>query len=143
VVNNLDLSNSGFNWDTKFIGNYKIVSPANKFFNNMSFQLISEYESPHVIPQGREKGRFATDFAMRKEFMKNNKAAVSFNINDVFNSRKYGTIYDTPDFYQDSYSRWSVRTFRLTFTYKFGDADFDLFKKKNNNNNSENENDNG
>ena len=144
VVNGLDLSNQGFNWDTKFIGNYKIVSPSSKFFNNLNFQLVSEYESPHVIPQGKEKGQFVTDFAMRKEFLKNNKAALSFSINDVFNTRRYGTIYDTEDFYQDSYSRWSVRTFRVTFSYKFGDADFNFFKKKNNSNNGgDNEGDNG
>ena len=144
VVNNLNLSNSGFNWDSKLIGNYRIVSPASKIFNNLSFQLISEYESSHVIPQGREKGRFVTDFAMRKEFLRNNKASLSLSVNDVFNTRKFGTIYDTPDFYQDSYSRWSVRTFRVTFSYKFGDADFDFFKKKNNNNGGgDDESDNG
>ena len=71
---------------------------------------------------------------MRKEFLRKKAAAVSFSINDIFNSRKFGTIYDTEDFYQDSYRRWSVRTFRVTFTYKFGNTDLDLFKKKNNNN---------
>jgi hypothetical protein len=72
---------------------------------------------------------------MRKEFLKRKAAAISFSIDDILNSRKFGTIYDTEDFYQDSYRRWSVRTFRVTFTYRFGDTDFDLFKKKNNNNN--------
>ncbi len=75
---------------------------------------------------------FVSDFAMRKEFLKNKKAALSFNINDIFNTRRWGTIYDTEDFYQDSYRRWNVRTFRVTFSYKFGDGDLDMFKKKNN-----------
>jgi hypothetical protein len=60
-------------------------------------------------------------------------------VGDIFNSRKFGTIYNTPEFYQDSYRRWSVRTFRLTLTFKFGDADFDLFERKNNNGGGDNQ----
>ncbi len=132
-VNNINLDNSGFNYDTKLIGNYKIVTDKSKLFNNLGFQLIANYESPRVIPQGKTKQQFVSDFAMRKEFLKKKAAAISFSINDIFNSRKFGTVYDTENFYQDSYERWSVRTFRVTFSYKFGDTDFDLFKKKNNN----------
>lgn len=131
-VNDIDLSNSGFNYDTKLIGNYKIVTNKSKLFNNLGFQLVADYESPRVIPQGKNKQQFVADFAMRKEFLKKKNAALSFSVNDILNSRKFGTIYDTEDFYQDSYERWSVRTFRVTFSYRFGDTDFDLFKKKNN-----------
>ncbi|MBG9377003.1 TonB-dependent receptor [Panacibacter sp. DH6] len=132
-VKGINLSNAGFNYDTKFIANYKIVSDRSKLFNNLSFQLLSEFESPEVIPQGRRKSQFVTDFALRKEMLKNKAAALSFSINDVFNTRRYGTIYDTDDFYQDSYNRWNVRTFRLTFSYKFGSSDFDLFKRRESN----------
>lgn len=135
-VDDLNLSNHGFNWDTKLIANYKISTEKSKLFNNLSFQLISDYEAPRVIPQGRTKEQFVTDFAMRKEFLKNRKAAIAFNINDVFNTRKFGTIYDTENFYQDSYRRWNVRTFRITFSYKFGNGDFNIFKKKGDNNNA-------
>ena len=133
-VDKINLNNHGFNYETKLIGNYKIVTDKSKLFNNLGFQLTADYESPRVIPQGKTKQQFVSDFAMRKEFLKQKAAAISFSINDIFNSRKFGTIYDTEDFYQDSYRRWSVRTFRVTFTYKFGDTDFDLFKKRNNNN---------
>ncbi len=130
-VNDINLDNSGFNYDTKLIGNYKIVTKKSSLFNNLGFQLTADYESPHVIPQGKNKQQFVSDFAMRKEFLKKKAAAISFSINDIFNTRRFGTIYDTENFYQDSYRRWSVRTFRVTFSYKFGDTDFDLFKKKN------------
>jgi len=83
-----------------------------------------------VIPQGKNKSQFVSDFALRKEFLKNRAAALSISVNDIFNTRRYGSIYDTQQFYQDSYSRWSVRTFRVTFSYKFGDSDFNLFKKR-------------
>ncbi len=135
-VDKINLDNHGFNYETKLISNYKIITDKNKLFNNLGFQLTADYESPRIIPQGKTKQQFVSDFAVRKEFFKQKAAAISFSINDIFNSRKFGTIYDTEDFYQDSYRRWSVRTFRVTFTYKFGDTDFDLFKKRNNNTNS-------
>ncbi|MGZ8518278.1 MAG: outer membrane beta-barrel protein, partial [Chitinophagaceae bacterium] len=66
-----------------------------------------------------------------KDFLKNNKATVTFGVNDVFNTQRWGTIYDTETFYQDSYRRWNVRNFRITFSYKFGKADFSLLNKNN------------
>ena len=136
-IDKINLDNHGFNYETKLISNYKIITDKSKLFNNLGFQLTADYESPRVIPQGKTKQQFVSDFAVRKEFLKQKAAAISFSINDIFNSRKFGTIYDTEDFYQDSYRRWSVRTFRITFTYKFGDTDFDLFKKRNNTNTPE------
>ncbi|HEX5152491.1 MAG TPA: TonB-dependent receptor family protein [Parafilimonas sp.] len=139
TVNEIDLSNSGFNFETNLIANYRIVTKQSDLFNNLSFQLTADYEGPAVIPQGKTKQRFASDFAMRKEFLKR-KASISFSINDIFNTRKFGTIYDTDAFYQDSYRRWNVRSFRVTFSYKFGKTDINLFKRKNNiENNDDNE----
>lgn len=130
-VNNIDLSNKGFNWETKLITNYKIETIKKSLINNLGFQLIGEYQSPRVIPQGKRLSEFDVDFALKKEFLKDKKASVTFAINDVFNSRRWGIIYDTEQFYQDSYRRWNVRNFRITFSYKFGDANFSLAKKGN------------
>jgi outer membrane receptor protein involved in Fe transport len=132
VINSLDLSNDGFNWEAKLIANYRIAAENSSLFNKLSFQLTGEYESPEVIPQGKRKEQYNVDLALRKEFLKNNKAALTFSVNDVFNTRRFGTIYDTEQFYQDSYRRWNVRSFRLTFTYKFGSSEFSLFPKRNN-----------
>jgi outer membrane receptor protein involved in Fe transport len=135
-VNNTDLSNEGFNWEAKLILNYRVAAKS-ALWNKWSFQATGGYESPEVIPQGKRKEMYGVDFGLRKEFLKN-KATFTFNINDVFNSRKRGTINDTENFYQDSYRRWDVRSFRATITYKFGKADFQLFKRNNGNNQQEN-----
>ncbi len=128
-INNTDLSNKGFNWEGKLIANYKIVTPENSLWNNLGFQMIGEYQSPRVIPQGRRIAELSVDFAIKKEFLKDKKGSLTFSVDDLFNSRKWGTIYDTEQFYQDAYRRWNVRSFRISFTYKFGDAKFSLFKK--------------
>ena len=130
TANGIDLSNTGFNWDAKLMVNYKIVAKKLPLFNNLSFQLSAQYESPEVIPQGKTKSEFESDFAMRKDFLKDKKATLTFGINDIFNTRRWGNVYDTPSFYQDSYRRWSVRTFRISFSYRFGNADFSLLNRK-------------
>lgn len=130
-INDVDLSNQGFSWEGRLISNYKIKTDRSKLFNNLSFQLIADYESPEVIPQGRRLSEFDMDFAVRKDFLKKNRASITLGINDVFNTRRWGTIYDTESFYQDSYRRWSVRSFRISFSYKFGKADFSLMNRGN------------
>ncbi|MBO9658108.1 MAG: TonB-dependent receptor family protein, partial [Chitinophagaceae bacterium] len=136
-VNNLDLSNEGFNWEAKLSTNYKIETTRSSFFNGLGFQLLGEYESAEVIPQGKRRPQYSVDYAMRKDFLKDNKATITFSINDVFNTRRWGTIYDTESFYQESYRRWSVRSFRISFSYKFGKSDFSLSNKKRDNNDSQ------
>jgi outer membrane receptor protein involved in Fe transport len=124
-----NLSNEGFNWTAELTVNYKIKAQnESSFFHNIGFQLNSEYESPRVIPQGRRLEEFDADFAMKKDIFKDNKGTITFSINDVFDSRRWGTIYDTETFYQESYRRRGPRSFRLSFSYKFGNADFSLFK---------------
>ncbi len=133
-VGNVDLSNEGFNWTAKLMTSYKINAPAQKVFHNMSFQVIGDYESPRVIPQGRMLSQYGVDFAIRKDLLKNNRMTITFAVNDVLDSRRWGTIYDTDDFYQDAYRRWNVRNFRLTVSYKFGNAEFSILNRNRNNN---------
>ena len=132
-----NISNEGFNWGAKLTANYKIETEHPSVFNKLSFQLTSEYESPRVIPQGKRLEQFDADFALRKDVFKNDKGSFTFSINDVLNTHRYGVIYDTENFYQESYSRRNVRNFRITFSYKFGDADFTLFKKNTNTSNDD------
>lgn len=130
-IDNVNLSNNGFNWQGKLIVNYKIRTKKSKVFNNLGFQLIGNYESGRITPQGRTLPEYGADFAIRKDLMKNNKAALTFSISDIFNTQRWGNIYDTETFYQESYRRWNVRNFRLTFSYKFGKADFSLLNRSN------------
>ncbi|GAO43394.1 outer membrane beta-barrel family protein [Flavihumibacter petaseus] len=132
TVNDVNLSNYGFNWSAKLMANYRVVTPTAPLVNNISFQLSGQYESSRVTPQGKQLEQYGIDFAIRKDFLKNKAGSLVFNVNDVLNSRRFGSITDTESFYQDSYRRWNVRTFRLTFSYRFGSSDLDLFKRREN-----------
>ena len=74
---------------------------------------------------------------------KEKKGTLTFSINDVFNTHRFGTIYDTENFYQDSYRRRNVRGFRITFTYKFGKSNFSLFKRRGERQGSDEDDENG
>jgi outer membrane receptor protein involved in Fe transport len=128
LVNKLNLSNEGWNWEGKLITNYRITTEKPSLFNNFSIQAIGEYESPRIMPQGRQLSEYSVDFALRKEFLKDKKASLTLSVNDLFWTDRDGAIYDTDNFYQESYRR-NVRSFRINFSYRFGDADLKLFNR--------------
>ena len=136
-VGTLNLSNEGFSWEGKLIVNYKIETQKPSLFNNLGFQIIGEYESPEVNPQGRNLEQYSVDFALRKDLFAEKRGTLTFALNDVFNTNRFGSIYDTETFYQDSYSRRNVRNFRITFSYKFGNADFSIFRRSEGGNNGD------
>lgn len=129
-VGGLNLSNTGFNWNFRMSANYSIKSEKVKVLNNIGLQLLGEYESPRVIPQGRTMAQYGFDFAVRKDFLKQKNATLTFNVNDVLNSRIRGSITDTDSFFQEAYRRWNVRTLRLTLSYRFGNKDLQFFKRR-------------
>ena len=131
-VNKLNLSNQGINWEAKLISNYRITTENASFFNNTSFQMIGEYESPRIMPQGRQLPEFSVDLALRKDFLKDKRASITLSANDIFWTDRDGSIYDTENFYQEAYRR-NVRTFRLNFSYRFGNADFKIFNRNDSN----------
>ena len=75
--------------------------------------------------------QYSVDLALRKDFLKDKKASLTFSINDVFNTHRYGSVYDTENFYQESFSRRNVRSFRINFSLRFGKADFKVFNREN------------
>lgn len=135
-VDALRLSNSGFNWDSKLTMNYRFGN-AKGILSNLGLQLVGEYESEEVTAQGRNLPQYGVDFGLRKEFLKDRKASFSFNINDIFNTQRWANVYDTDAFYQESYRRRNVRSFRINFVYKFGKDDFNIFRKEENERNNQ------
>jgi hypothetical protein len=80
--------------------------------------------------QGYIRPNFGVDAAIRFEFLKEKKASLSLNINDVFRTRKYDSHSESAYFVQDSWRRRDPQVFRLNFNYRFGKFDPNLFKRK-------------
>jgi outer membrane receptor protein involved in Fe transport len=137
TVKELNLSNEGFTWEGKLIINYKTGIEKRSVFRNFSMQVIGEYESAEVMAQGRSRPEYSVDLAVRKDFLKDKKANFTFSIGDVFNTLRFGNIYDTENFYQDAWWRRNIRSFRVVLSYKFGKADFSFRRNRDNGNEGE------
>jgi outer membrane receptor protein involved in Fe transport len=131
-----------WSWFAKFNGNFKLPS-------NFTIQLSGMYQSKSNLPvntntgmmgppgmqaqsasQGYIKAFYGVDLAIKKTFLKDNAASVSLSVNDIFRTR-INDQYSYSDYFIQDYSRLrSPQLFRLTFSYRFGKIDMNLFKRK-------------
>ena len=56
--------------------------------------------------------------------------SIAFNINDIFNSRKFVTTYETSSTYQATMSRRDIRFYKLTLQLPLGKPDANFRKKE-------------
>jgi outer membrane receptor protein involved in Fe transport len=111
-----DLQSTSTNWNARASINAKLT-------RNTSLQVLAMYMAPVTQPQGSFKGMSGVDAGMRQEFWKG-KGSLSLNVNDIFNTRKM-VIRTTGDgFTQDMTRTRESRVAMLTFTYRFGSADY-------------------
>jgi outer membrane receptor protein involved in Fe transport len=85
----------------------------------IDWQTNATYNGPQNNAQGRSLGIISANLAFSKDVLKD-KGTVTFNISDVFNSRKRIMETFLPQF-SNSYSemQWRVRQFTVAFTYRF------------------------
>ncbi len=129
-----------------------------KITKTLSVQLSGDYQSKSALPvstsnsgggggrggggwmggppsstQGYIDANYGIDIGVRKDFkIGKNQASLSFNINDVFRTRKYSVHSESAIFVQDEWRRRDPQIGRLNFSYRFGKFDVNLFKRKNN-----------
>ncbi len=120
----IDQSNEGWQWLGK-------LNTSLKLGKNWSMQLNSSYNGPRVNPQGRSIDVFFMDFAVKKDFLKNNAGSLTLAITDIFDQRGFGGTTNTPTWNQDFFRRREARFARITFNFRFGKFDAQLFKRKN------------
>ncbi|MFA5557111.1 MAG: outer membrane beta-barrel family protein [Flavobacteriaceae bacterium] len=84
----------------------------------IDWQTNVTYHAPQENAQGRSKGILHANLAFSKDILKD-KATLTLNVSDVFNSRK--RIYETELPIQNTYSemQWRERQITLSFTYRF------------------------
>jgi outer membrane receptor protein involved in Fe transport len=81
--------------------------------------------------QGYIKANWGVDIAIRKEFLKDKKASISLNINDIFRTKRSFIHSESDLFVQDYWRQRDPQVARLNFSYRFGKLDALLFKRKN------------
>lgn len=111
-VEGRDLSNENFSWTISLLGN--ILVP--KWF---SVQLQGNYRGPIVLPQGQIEPQYTLNVGMRKNLF-DNKATVSLNVSDIFNTRNFRITTSDERFTQYRKFQRESRIGTLSFTYRFG-----------------------
>ncbi len=131
-----------WSWFGKFNSNFKLPS-------NFSIQLSAMYQSKTNLPvntnqgmmgppgmqaqsasQGYIKSSYGVDIAIKKTFLKDNAASITLSASDIFRTR-LSDQYAYSDYFIQDYSRLrNPQMLRLTFAYRFGKIDMNLFKRK-------------
>jgi len=148
----------------KFLSYFAKLNLSYKFPKGFSLQLNGNYMSKAEVPPGGSGGgrwggggfgggmgggitpsangyidpNYSMDVAVKKDFFKNGKLSLTFNVKDVFATSVSGTNVlatdpvGVPLYYETTSRRRDPRFYQFTFSYKFGQTDFTLFKRKNN-----------
>jgi len=105
-------ANNGISWNANITSN---VTPVQR----LSFQIRADYQAPEMILQDRRGAFFGMDGAAKYDFT-GNRASLSLNANDIFNTRKRSFLRSSNDLlvYLELHTISSRATF--TFTYRFG-----------------------
>ena len=109
IVQSFDADNSS--WFARF--NSRITLPG-----AIEWQTRIFYRGPQKTAQSDRKGIFSTNLAFSKDLFKE-KATLSLNVSDLFNSRKRRSTNITPNTISDSEFQWRERQFTLNFIYRF------------------------
>lgn len=81
--------------------------------------------------QGYIKPNYGIDIAIRKDFMKNNAASLTLQMNDIFRTKLYASHAQSNFLIYDTERRRDPQVLRLNFNWRFGKIDASLFKRKN------------
>ena len=111
-----DLQSTSTNWNARTSVNAKLTK-------NTSLQILAMYMAPVKQPQGTFKGMSGVDAGIRQELWKGN-GSLSLNVNDIFNTRKMVIHATGEGFTSDMTRTRESRVAMLTFTYRFGSADY-------------------
>jgi len=104
----------GLSWNANVTSN---ITPLQR----LSFQIRTDYRAPEFILQDKNRAVFGLDAAARYDFA-GNRASLSLNANDVFNSRKGAFLRSSNDLLLDWQRRRVSSRATLTFSYHFGSS---------------------
>lgn len=128
-------SSHGFSWNGNVTANLTVVK-------NVSVQVRGDYRAPEVMAQGKRNAMYGIDGGAKYDFP-NKKASLSFNVRDVFNTRRWSMTTED-DFTIVDFERQMQGTMgNLTFSYRFGKTTFSNVKKQKKDDQQENRPDEG
>jgi hypothetical protein len=106
-----DNSRSSTNWNAsvEFAANLK---------TGTKIRLNGNYDSPTVTVDGTREGIFYVGFSARQDLLKN-KLSLTFNIRDVFDSRKMKGTSEGDNYYSTNENWRKAPIFNISLSYKW------------------------
>ena len=84
----------------------------------IDWQLNGNYQAPYNTAQGRVRSNLSANTSLSKDILKD-KASITLNVSDIFDSRKRRNITNLPQLHSESDMKWRGRQVNLSFTYRF------------------------
>jgi ferric enterobactin receptor len=103
---------NGISWNANITSN---VTPIQR----LSFQIRADYKAADLYLQDKNLAAFGMDAAAKYDFA-GNRASLSFNANDIFNSRKQAFVRSSDDLIINLEDRRISSRATFTFSYRFG-----------------------
>lgn len=114
----------GINYDANITNNISLP-------HQISLQFRADYRSRSVLAQGTFKAMYGFDAGAKMDLM-NRNASLSFNIRNLFGTRKFQMESTTNTAIINFGRIMPSNMASLTFSYRFGKNDFNFKKKKTN-----------
>ncbi|ASW74050.1 TonB-dependent receptor [Chryseobacterium piperi] len=111
VTQPVPFEGSGFSTRARLTSTFKV----DKTF---SFQLQGFYRGAQKTQSQDRKDMYAISLGASKTIW-NGNGTISFNVQDIFNTRAMRITSYGPNFTRDSYMQWQPRQFALSLTYRF------------------------
>ena len=111
IYNDIDFGAKNVSWFTR--SGVKINLPG-----DVNTQTNLFYRGPNQNAQTKSEGIASIDLAVSKDLF-DEKMSLSFNVNDLLNSRKRRSLTVTDDFESDSVFQWRVRSWTVGVLYRF------------------------
>jgi len=110
-------------WNLRLFNNFRAT-------NRLSFSAFGFYRGTNVGIQLTSKPMYFVNVGMRYTFLEDNRATLSLNYNDIFNTMRFRGEGVRP-FAQNLEFEWESNTINLSFAYRFGGGKYSAKRRKN------------
>jgi iron complex outermembrane receptor protein len=112
----LDAGSNSFQYNLRLTNTFNINSKA-------SLQMMVFYRSKNKFLQGTIKPMVFVNVGFKYDFLKDNRASIAININDIFHTQYFG-VHTEGATYTNSVKRyWESTQGNIVFTYRFGKSE--------------------
>ncbi|MCP4052132.1 MAG: TonB-dependent receptor [Mesoflavibacter sp.] len=109
-------------WNFRMFNNFKATK-------NLSLSLFAMYRGKEQGVQFLRKPMYFVNTGIRYSFMENNRATLSINYNDIFNTMRFEFDTDTP-YPSTGQFNWESNTWNVALSYRFGGGKYRALQRK-------------